>query len=95
MDQRPGRLLWKGAESAHLPPPLPETSAEMERLAASIHRAVQQETHGGIWNLRVAVTADEIVLFGYCTTYYLKQLAQHAAMSLAGRIVVINLIEVR
>ncbi|HOM18467.1 MAG TPA: BON domain-containing protein [Thermoguttaceae bacterium] len=95
MDQRPGRLILEGGTSETLSPPLPETSADLERLAASIQRAVQQETHGGIRNLQVTVTAKEILLFGCCTTYYLKQLAQHAAMSFAGRNEVINLIEVR
>lgn len=95
MDQYPGRMLLEGTWRAKPHLPFPETSAETERLAASIERAVQQNTRGGIHNLRVTVEANEIVLFGQCTTYYLKQLAQHAAMSLAGQSVVQNFIEVR
>ena len=64
--------------------PLPETVAEAERLAASIERAVQRETGGGVRGLRVEVDRSGIRLEGRCNTYYCKQLAQHAAMGLSA-----------
>ena len=74
--------------------PLPETLAEAERLAASIERAVQQETRGGVRNLSVEVHSNGIFLKGRCPTYYLKQLAQHAAMGMPGGDHLTNQIEV-
>jgi osmotically-inducible protein OsmY len=73
---------------------LPETVEEAERLAASIERAVQQETGRGVRNLRVEVSRSGVLLQGRCTTYHCKQLAQHAAMSMPGGDRVSNLIEV-
>jgi hypothetical protein len=62
---------------------LPETLEEAEELAASIERAVQQETGHGVRNLSVVVDNDSVVLKGRCDSYYCKQLAQHVAMCLA------------
>ncbi len=73
---------------------LPETLAEAEELAASIERAVQQETGHGVRNLSVEVNSDGVLLKGRCTTYYCKQLAQHAAMALPGGDRVTNSIDV-
>lgn len=74
--------------------PLPETLADAERLAASIERAVQRETHGGVRNLSVEVSRYGVFLKGRCSTYYLKQLAQHAAMGMPGGNRLTNQIEV-
>ena len=73
---------------------LPETLAEAEALAASIERAVQRETCRGVRNLSVEVSRDGVLLRGCCTTYYCKQLAQHAAMGMPGGDRVTNSIEV-
>jgi osmotically-inducible protein OsmY len=64
--------------------PLPETLAEAERLAASIERAVWEETGGGVRDLRVEVSRQGVLLTGRCETYYTKQKAQHAAMAVPG-----------
>lgn len=73
---------------------LPDTTEEAEKLAASIERAVQRETGRGIADLIVEVSPQGILLRGRCTTYYTKQLAQHAAMSLPGGDRLVNSIEV-
>jgi osmotically-inducible protein OsmY len=73
---------------------LPETLAEAERLAAWVERAVQQETGGAVRNLSVEITREGVLLRGRCTTYYCKQLAQHAAMSVPGGEHLINEIQV-
>lgn len=73
---------------------LPETLEEAEELAASIERAVQRETARGVDDLTVEVSPQGILLRGRCTTYYTKQLAQHAAMSIPGGDRLINSIEV-
>ncbi|MCE5301965.1 MAG: BON domain-containing protein [Planctomycetaceae bacterium] len=73
---------------------LPETLEEAEQLAASIEQAVQRETDRGIADLIVEVNAEGILLRGRCTTYYTKQLAQHAAMSVRGGDRLVNGIEV-
>ncbi len=73
---------------------LPETTEEAEKLAASIERAVQLETGRGVADLIVEVSPQGILLRGRCSTYYTKQLAQHAAMSLPGGDRLTNSIEV-
>ncbi len=74
--------------------PLPETLAEAERLVASIERAVQAETGRGVRDLSVEVSEEGVLLRGRCSSYYTKQLAQHAAMATPGGDTVTNEIEV-
>ncbi len=73
---------------------LPETLEEAEELAASIERAVQRETGRGVNDLTVEISPQGVLLRGRCTSYYTKQLAQHAAMSMPGGERLINSIEV-
>ena len=73
---------------------LPETLEEAERLAASIERAVHEETGHRVRNLCVEISRDGVRLNGRCTTYYCKQLAQHAAMAMPGGDRLTNAIEV-
>jgi hypothetical protein len=73
---------------------LPETLEEAEALAASIERAVQEETGHGVRDLHVTVRHDSVTLHGRCESYYCKQLAQHAAMVHAHGEQLINGIEV-
>jgi hypothetical protein len=73
---------------------LPETVEEAEELAASIEKAVQMETDHGVADLMVEVSHQGILLKGRCSTYYTKQLAQHAAMSIPGGDRLTNSIEV-
>ena len=73
---------------------LPETIEEAEELAASIERAVQRETGRQVRNLTVVVNREGVRLTGFCTTYYCKQLAQHAAMTVSGGDRLTNSIEV-
>ena len=73
---------------------LPETLDEAEKLAASIERAVQRETGRGVADLTVEVGPQGVLLKGRCTTFYTKQLAQHAAMGISGGDRLINGIEV-
>ncbi len=74
--------------------PLPASVEEAERLVASIERAVQAGTSGGVENLCVEVNRDGVLLTGRCETFYCKQLAQHAAMATPGGQRLVNHIEV-
>jgi hypothetical protein len=73
---------------------LPETLEEAEALAASIERAVQEETGHGVRDLQVTVEQDSVTLHGHCESFYCKQLAQHAAMVHARGEQLVNGIEV-
>jgi len=73
---------------------VPQTLVEAEALAVSIEKAVQQETGGGVANLTVIVRGDRIWLHGSCSSYYCKQLAQHAAMAVPASLNLMNCIEV-
>ena len=69
-------------------------SAEDEKLAARIERAIRRGTSDKVRDLRVDVRWDGIHLMGRCGTYYCKQLAQTAALTLAGKSQLHNRIEV-
>ncbi len=73
---------------------VPQTLAEAEALADSIEKAVQRETGGGVANLSVVVDGDCVWLHGSCSSYYCKQLAQHAAMTVPAGLHLTNCIEV-
>ena len=71
-----------------------EPLAEALGLAASIEAAVQQETGWGVQDLCVEVNGGGVLLTGRCSSYYCKQLAQHAAMRQSGGDQLTNQIEV-
>jgi hypothetical protein len=60
-------------------------SGSVESLEDQIMRLVQSRTGGRIQGLNVAVAGGDVVISGRTTTYYLKQLATHAALDLAGQ----------
>lgn len=74
-------------------PPVSMT-AEDEKLAARIERAIRRGTSDKVRELRVDVRWDGIYLVGRCGTYYCKQLAQTAALALVGKSQLHNRIEV-
>ena len=76
-----------------LPDLLPLT-AETEKLAARIERAVRRGTSDKVRELKVELCRDGIYLRGRCGTFYCKQLAQTAAMAIAAKEPLINKIEV-
>jgi hypothetical protein len=87
-------FLEVGLASQALDALLPETLAEAEELAASIERAVQQETGHGVSDLSVEINREGVLLRGRCDSFYCKQLAQHAAMTIPGGDRLTNCIEV-
>jgi len=73
---------------------LPETLEEAEARAASIERAVHEQTGRRVRNLSVEVDKNVILLRGRCASYHCKQLAQTAAMPMVHGERLINAIEV-
>jgi hypothetical protein len=69
-------------------------SAEDEKLAARIERAIRRGTSDKVRDLKVDIRRDGIHLTGRCGTFYCKQLAQTAALALAGKCQLHNRIEV-
>lgn len=69
-------------------------SAATRLLAETVKREVHERTSGKIHGLRVEVRESTVRLQGRCSTFYCKQLAQHAAMALIGEGTLINEIEV-
>jgi osmotically-inducible protein OsmY len=70
-------------------------AARMERLAARIELAIRRQVAGKIHDLKIDVSEESVVLSGACRTYYSKQLAQHAAMSVSGCPTLVNEIVVK
>lgn len=51
-------------------------------LEIAIQQRIESRLPGRVRNLLVRVFGDLVILEGQCTTYYTKQLAQHAAMGI-------------
>jgi hypothetical protein len=60
-------------------------SGAAESLENQITRLVQSRTGGRIRGLSVVVVDRDVIISGRTPTYYLKQLATHAALDLAGQ----------
>ena len=76
-----------------LPAAIP-LSVEAEKMALRIERAVRRGTSDKVRELKVVIARDGIHLTGRCGSYYCKQLAQTAAMAIAGKEPLYNRIEV-
>jgi hypothetical protein len=70
----------------------PEAENSVE--ASCLESLVQRRLGARVRKLRVIVRHDGVILQGLASTYYAKQLAQHAAMDLAELPIVANEIEV-
>jgi len=58
-------------------------NAERDRhLEVAIMQRIESRLPGRVRNLRVRVAGETVVLEGECSTYYTKQLAQHAALGI-------------
>ena len=68
------------ALAASLPGETNLLSEEHHCLACEIVRRIEDRIPGRIRQLAVETTDNAIVLSGCCSTYYTKQVAQHAAM---------------
>jgi hypothetical protein len=60
-------------------------SGATESLESQITRLVQSRTGGRIRGLSVVVIDRDVIISGRTTTYYLKQLATHAALDLTDQ----------
>jgi osmotically-inducible protein OsmY len=69
-------------------------SGDVRTLAARIKRAIRRRIGGGVQQLEVDVRNNQVVLSGRCSSFYFKQLAQHAAMLMVGGDSLANEIEV-
>jgi len=89
-----------GIASRRISPPigddgeLPVVSLTGQQLAVTIERVVRERIGGKIQGLKVEVRRDGVYLQGVCPTFYVKQLAQHSAMRVAGQIAITNQIKV-
>lgn len=69
--------------------------ARTELSTETMEELVQRQLNGRVRDLRVLLQDQGIILRGQTSTYYVKQLAQHAAMEVSGLPIVANDIEVR
>jgi hypothetical protein len=60
-------------------------SGNAESLGDQITRLVQSRTGGRIAGLSVDVVDGDVIISGRTTTYYMKQLATHAALDLSSQ----------
>jgi hypothetical protein len=59
-------------------------NATLQRRLEELEGLVQCRTSGRIRDLRIEAFSDRVVISGRTSTYYAKQLAQHAAMEFSG-----------
>ena len=74
--------------------PLREPRTNATAVAQAIERAIRRGARLGVRELEVQVRADGVHLRGTCSTYYCKQLAQHAASTVVNGTRLHNEIEV-
>lgn len=60
--------------------PTDDDSERRRQLAIAIRQRIESRLVGRIRDLAVRFVSDTVVLEGECSTYYSKQLAQHAAL---------------
>lgn len=60
------------------------TSLRQEELANRIQVYIERKACGRIRDLRVICAGEQIILQGHSRTYHAKQLAQEAALDIAG-----------
>jgi len=72
---------------------MPKTEAELRDLD-QVEVLLQTQFNGRVHYLHLVLVDDGIVLRGLARTFYVKQLAQHAVMSLTHLPIVANEIEV-
>lgn len=67
---------------------------DADDLIVIVERLVQRHTNRGIRNMRIVCENGNLILSGYCTTFYTKQLAQQAIVNMIGDMTLINDIHV-
>jgi hypothetical protein len=72
----------------------PEMNETEFELATKLEQQVKRRTGGMLRNLKVDVLGSEVVLTGHAASYYAKQLATHAVLSMATHATVTNDLEV-
>ncbi len=71
-----------------------ESRTAANAIAQAVERAIRRDARRGVSNLEVHIASDGIHLRGRCSTFYCKQLAQHAAASVVSGTRLHNDIEV-
>ena len=71
------------------------SEAMSEPSVEQLEALVQRRLHGRVRDLRLLWRDQGLILQGQTSTYYAKQLAQHAAMEITGLAILANEIEVR
>ena len=72
----------------------PVFESDSKELIMEIKRMIRRETNRGVQEMRVTLEDGKVVLYGYCRTFYTKQLAQQAAMKVLGADELVNEIRV-
>ena len=65
-------------------PGLASRPVHKDELGAAVQAALRAQGDGRLHQVRVAAQNGQVYLAGEVPTYYAKQLAQHAAMSVPG-----------
>jgi hypothetical protein len=60
--------------------PADRTIEHRRQLAIAIRQRIESRLAGRVRDLAVRIVGDTVVIEGRCSTYYSKQLAQHAAL---------------
>ena len=60
----------------------PRRGTRLVALETEIQQRIESRLEGRVRNLAVRIEGDVVILSGECSTFYSKQLAQHAAMGI-------------
>lgn len=87
---------YKSSSAAAKATPAPSASEEQQAVAQEVLRQVEARLRGSIHDFSIEVASDHCYhIGGWCSSYHVKQMAQHLAMRLVSQGMLINEIQVR
>lgn len=69
-------------------------AVDIDDLVRRVSRLVKRETNLGVQEMQIVFKDGQLILSGYCRTFYTKQLAQQAVVSVIGNTELVNNIRV-
>jgi osmotically-inducible protein OsmY len=91
---RTGKHTDQEEDALEQPASPPTESPEDLHLARQVERALHATGYGAVRNIEVTVQARVVTLAGRVSSYYLKQVAQTAALGVPGILRIRNELEV-
>lgn len=71
-----------------------QDAIDIDDLVRLVTRLIKRETNLGVQEMEIIFDKGQLILSGFCRTFYTKQLAQQAVVSVLGDVELVNNIRV-